>query len=117
MSTITRADAATTSPLAVEGYSTDYEGRSVTHDLIGGGIAVTAVPQRLRSGTLELLYEDAADAWAAVALHLSTLTFTLTDPDVPQAGMTYLPGTVSPALEDETRFLWTVSVQYQEVEP
>lgn len=117
MSTITRADAATSTPTTIDGYEADYEGRNVTHDLIGGGIAVTVVPQRLRSGTLNLFFDTLTDAWDAVELHLSTLTFTLTDTDIPQIGMVYVAGTVSPALEDETRAQWTVTVQYQEVEP
>lgn len=118
MTTITRtSDSATTTPTLVTSYETAYEGRNVVHDLIGGDIAVTLVPQRLRSGTLELLYDDESEAWDAVALHVGADTFTLADPDIAAIGMLYAAGTVSPALEDETRALWIVQVEYQELEP
>lgn len=118
MTTITRSsDSATTTPTLVLGYDTAYEGRNVVHDLIGGGIAVTLVPQRLRSGTLELFYADRDEAWEAVELHRGTDTFTITDADVPEVGMAYVANTVSPALEDSTRAAWVVSVDYQEIEP
>lgn len=116
--TITRtSDAATTTPTQVLGYAALLEGRNVVSDLIGGGIAVTLIPQRMRSGTLELLYADRAEAWAAVELHRGTDTFTLDDTDVPEVGMLYTANTIAPALEDQTRALWIVSIEYQEIEP
>lgn len=118
MTTITRvSDSATTTPTIVDGYAAAYEGANVVHTLIGGGIAVTLVPQALRSGTLQLVYDTEADAWEGVNLHLGTDTFTLSDADVPSVNMLYAAGTVSPALEDQTRAVWVVSVDFQELEP
>lgn len=108
---------ATTIPLLVLGYQTAYEGRNIVHDMLGGGIAVALIAPRPRSGALELLYESEADAWAAVAMHRTETTFTLTDTDHDEIGMTYvLAGGVSAALEDQTRDLWIVTVSYQEVD-
>jgi hypothetical protein len=117
--TITRtSDSATTSPTLVLGYDTTRTGRNVIHNLIGGGIAVTLVPPAPRSGTLQLFYPAEADAWAALALHETADSFTLVNDERPGIGMTYvLDGGITLTLDPETRDLWTLAVDYQEVEP
>lgn len=116
--TITRtSDSATTIPDLVLGYEASRESRNVVHDLIGGGIAVTLVDPRPRSGTLELLYPLEADAAAAFDLHSVASTFTLVNDDLTGIDMTYvLDGSLGVALDDETRAVWVVSVGYQEVD-
>lgn len=116
--TITRAsDSATTVPDLVLGYESRRSSRSVVHDLIGGGIAVTLVEPRLRSGKLELFYPDEADAWVSFNLHGVADVFTVGSDDVPDIDMAYVvDGDVSIALDDQTRAVWVVSVGYQEVE-
>lgn len=106
----------TTTPLLVNGYQASLESRNIMHDLIGGGFAVALVGPRPRSGTLELLYETEADAFAALNMHREQSTFTLSDDDRTSVDMTYvINGVVTIALEDETRSLWVVSIGYQEV--
>lgn len=119
-STITRtSDSATTTPDLVLGYGASRESRNVIHDLIGGDIAVTLVTSRLRSGMLELFYSSEAEAWASFALHTDLAdTFTLASDDVTPVDMTYVlgEGAVTVTLDDETRAVWVVAVDFQEVE-
>lgn len=115
--TITRAsDDETTLPLLILGYQTRMQGRSVVTDLLDGGIAVTLVKPRPRSGTLQLLYADSFSAWAAVALHQTVDTFNLVSTEQPDINMDYIVTGVAPALEDQTRQLWEVSIEYQEID-
>lgn len=118
MSTIARtSDSATTVPTFITGYEASYTGSNVVHDLIGGGIAVTLVTQRPRSGTLHLYYLVEAEAWDAVAFHLGTDTFTLSDPEVAGVGMLYAAGTITPVVRAQDAELWLVDVEYQELIP
>tara|TARA_R100000365_G_C2744982_1_gene73722 strand:- start:1463 stop:1825 length:363 start_codon:yes stop_codon:yes gene_type:complete len=106
-----------TSPTLVLGYQAARRGRNIIHDLIGDGIAVTLIGSRLRSGTLALLYPAKADAFAAEALLASKATFTLTDTDVAEVGMSFVTdGDVTVELDDATRDAWVVSVDFQQVE-
>lgn len=107
----------TTTPTLVLGFRASRAGRNIIHDLIGEGIAVTLIGSRLRSGTLELLYPVKADAFAAEALLASKTTFTLTDTDVVEVGMSFVTdGDVTVELDDATRDAWVVSVDFQQVE-
>lgn len=107
----------TTSPALVLGYETSQESQNIIHDIIGGGIAVTLVRPRPRSGTLRLFYLTEADANAARLLHTRESSFTLSDTDLPTITMTYvLDGSISPALDDEGRKRWVVEIGYQEIE-
>lgn len=117
MSTIITAEgiSAFTEPIMVTGYEATRQGRNTTTDLIGGGILVALRAPRPRSGTLELLYDDEAAAFAAVELHATETTFTLTDTARDGVGMTYTAGTSRISLEDQTRAVWLVSVEFQEV--
>lgn len=115
--TITRtSDSATTTPTLVLGYAATRASRNVVHDLIGGDIAITLVPPRPRSGTLELFYPDETAAWAALTLHDETTTYTVASDDRVDIDMTYVANNVSIALDDSTRAVWVVSVDYQEVD-
>lgn len=111
--------AGTTTPMTVlSPYATSLQSRNVIHDLIGGGIAVSLVRPRPRSGQIALMYDTEADAYACVALHEQETTFTLTEPDVPNVSMTYvIDGDVTVELDEDTLTVWTVTVGFQEVEP
>jgi hypothetical protein len=118
MSTVITATTSseTTTPLIVHGYQTERQSQNIIHDLISGGIAVTLIAPRPRSGRLELVYEQEADAYAALEMHAAEDTFTLADDDVPSVNMSYvIDGSVSLTLDDETRSLWVLTVGYQEV--
>ena len=61
--------------------------------------------------------EQEADAFAAEALLASKATFTLTDTDVTEVGMSFVTdGDVTVELDDATRDAWIVSVDFQQVE-
>lgn len=105
------------SPALVLGYQTARESQNIVHDLIGGGIAVTLVRPRPRSGRLELFFLTEADGFAALTKHGLETTFTLSDTDRPAVAMTYVTeGAIDLALDDEGRTRWVLTVGYQEVE-
>lgn len=115
--TVNDGTAATSSPALVLGYQTARESQNIVHDIIGGGIAVTLVRPRPRSGRLELFYLTEAAAFDALTKHSRETTFTLTDTDRPAVNMTYVTeGAIDLALDEEGRTRWIVSVGYQEIE-
>jgi hypothetical protein len=111
--------AGTVNPLLVlMPYEYGNESRNVIHDLIGGGIVVSLVAPRPRSGSFDLLFADNAAAVAAAQLHREETTFTLTWPDLPTGAMTYVTSdSVSVRKDPVTLKRWIVTVGYQEVTP
>jgi len=118
MSTISNGVDTITPDLVTE-YSTSQDARNVYHDILGrADDDVSLSADSLRSGSLALLFEDRAAAWAARALLAAPDVWTLTDPDVPEVGMTFTrDGALQVELDPETRALWLLSVGYQEVAP
>lgn len=119
MNTITVQDgtAASTTPDLVLGYETARSTRTIVHDTLDGGIAVSLIAPRPRAGTLRLFYKDQADAFAALELHARLSTFALVSTERPLINMVY---TVAGSdarlqLDPQTRGRWTVDVPYQEV--
>lgn len=117
--TITAGAGGTTHPITVlVPYSGVWGSRNIVHNLISGGIAVSIVAPNPRAGTFDLLYTDETDAWAAIELHRSPDTFTLTDTDRPAVGMVYVvDGELRIALDEQTQHVWTVTVGFQEIIP
>lgn len=106
----------TTTPELVDGYSARRATGNVIIPILGGGIAVVVRPAQPRSGTLRLFYPDEADAAAAAEMHTFMGTFTLTSDERESIEMTYVvSGQITVDLDDETRDLWVVSVDYQEL--
>lgn len=115
--TITRtADSATTEPTLILGYATTRASRSIVHDLIDGSIAVTLIPPRPRSGTLQLFYPIESDAWECFDLHSADDTFTLTDTDRVAIGMDYIVTGHRISLSGKASDTWQVDIDYQEVD-
>lgn len=111
------SDSTTISPALVLGYETSRESQNTVHDIIGGGIAVTLVRPRPRSGTLELFFLTEGDAFDAMTKHSLESSFTLSDTDRPSVNMTYVvSGALDLRLDEATRTRWVLSVGYQEVE-
>lgn len=111
-----RNGAGSTAPVVIDGYETSRESRNVVHDLIGGGIAVTLILPRPRSGELTLRYTSETQAWGALALLSNESAYTLTDSDRPGIGMTFVVnGDVALSLDEDTRDTWTVQVPFQEI--
>lgn len=119
MTVITRlSDSATTTPTLVLGWTDERESQTVVHDLIGGGIAVTLVDSRPRSGTMSLLYSTEANAVAARDLLASADEYTIADPDRAAAvDMQFVTLSTSLVLDDESRDAWQIDVDFQEIEP
>lgn len=119
MATIITSGDTTIEPLLVTGWEASQDSRNIIHTIIGRSTPdVTLKPAGLRSGTLELLFENATDADEARLLHADAVVFTLTSSELSQVDMTYVvAGSISSVLEDETRRLWTISVDFQEVTP
>jgi hypothetical protein len=108
----------TTPTTVLSPWATSWQSRNIIHDLIGGGIAVSLVAPRPRSGTMELLYQTEALAFAAATLHQEETTFTLIDDQTTNVSMTYVvAGEVSVRLDEETLKAWVVTVGYQGVTP
>jgi hypothetical protein len=108
--------AGSTSPVMILGYSTTRDSRNIVRDLIGGGIAVSLIAPRLRSGSLNLFYSDEAQAWTALNLLSNESAYALTDTDRPDIGMTFVVnGPLALDLDDQTRDLWTITLPYQEI--
>lgn len=114
--TVNDGTGTTVSPTLVLGYATARESQNIVHDIVGGGIAVTIIRPRPRSGTLELFFTEETPAFAALEVFARESTFTLSDTDRPSVNMTYvINGTADLAL-DSSRKRWTLSAGYQEVE-
>lgn len=116
MSTIT--DGTTTStPVAVLGYESKRSGQNIVHAVIGRADPdVTLRPAGLRTGTLTLLFESEADAAECEVMHAAAVVLAMADSDVSTVGMSYVvSGAVTRSLDDASRSLWTVAVEYQEV--
>ena len=116
--TATNGAGAVTALSTLSPYATGRDSRNVVHDLIGGGIAVSLVPPRPRSGELALLFPDEASSTRCVDLHAIPTTFELVDTDEPSVGMIYVvDGRVTAELDEGTLEVWIVTVSYQEVMP
>lgn len=114
--TITR-DATSLTPRLVLGYKSEREARNLIHTVIGRpDPEVTMKAAGLRTGTLEFLMLTLTDALAMESLHTGLGVLTLTDDDRPGLNMSYVAsGKIEVELDDETRSLWVVRVDFHEV--
>lgn len=105
-------------PLAVLSYETARDSSNIYHNILGGGIDVTIRPAQLRSGTLRQLYPDALKLRAAETMFSRAEVFYLDEPEVPGSNMYFaVAGRVTATLDPETRRLWVLAVDFQEVTP
>lgn len=116
MTTISDGTTAFT-PVSVTGYATSHASRNVFHDILGRGDPdVSLGPASLRQGTLEMFFETETDANNARVILTQPAVFTYTDDDLTTTSMRFaISDTVAPALEDQTRELWTLSFGYREL--
>ena len=116
MTTITAASVIVT-PLEVLGYASTREAGNQVHQVLNRSSPdVTLRAAGLRTGTLSFLVATLADALVLEAMHALPGFVRLDDSDLPQIGMFYVAtGAITVELEDESRDLWIVSVDYQEV--
>lgn len=119
-STITAQDGTgdSTTPVIVDGFAPQAQSGNVVHELIAPGkIAVTVTGDMPRRGTLKLIYTNDTDAEAARLLLGRATSFLFQDVERPVVNMLFVrDGTITPALEDQTRRLWEFEVGFQELE-
>lgn len=104
-------------PILVTGWESTRAGQNVLHNIVGrSDDDVTYRPAGLRSGTLEALCATLELALQLEQLLAQAKRFTLSDPDHPALNMAFvLNGSITVALDDETRTQATVAVEYQQV--
>lgn len=117
MSTTISDGDTTLHPTVVDGWEASREGQNIVHPILGrANPDVTIRPAMLRNGTLRLVFPLEADAAEAVDLHGDASTLTLASTDRDYLDMTYVvAGRVRLILDDTTRDVWVVEVDYQEV--
>lgn len=117
MATTITSGATTITPELVTGWETDQETRNIIHPIIGSANPdVTLKPANLRTGTIELLFLTASDANDARLAHATGGVFQLVSTELSVVDMYYVvSGNINTVLEDSTRNVWTLSVDYQEV--
>jgi hypothetical protein len=112
--------ATTTVPELILDWETTQETRNVFHPILfSRSPAVTIRDTTLRSGTLNLLYTNEEDAIACRELHATKTYFSLVSTEIDEANIQkyVVSGAIGSVLEDTTRKMWTISVEYQEVYP
>ncbi|KNY06868.1 hypothetical protein [Microbacterium sp. GCS4] len=119
MTTITHS-AGVITPTIVDGYRASRAARTIVHRIIGRPDPdVSYRPASLRSGQLTCVFAVEADAHAAEAVFSVPQPLTLNDTDV-SIGMTFIVpegGSIEVELDDETRDVWLVRVDFEEVVP
>lgn len=99
-------------------YDAAREVRTQVHPIVArADVEVTLHPAGLRTGTMQLVFSDRAAAFAAWQAHAEVGVFTLTDTDVPAAGMAYVVvNTLQLTMDPETDGAWLLRVGFQEVQ-
>jgi hypothetical protein len=110
-----------TQPLLVLTASHERAGGTIVHDVLDRpeDPDVTLRAPGTRQGTLELFYDDQADALAADALHAAAVVLALADTADPSKDMNYVvPRGATLGLRREIPHArWIVTVPYREVAP
>lgn len=115
----TLSDGTTTlNPILWLGFGSVRESNTRTHTIIGGGTVVSMAPASPRKSTIALLFDDEADSMTCETMHAEPAVFTITEADRPTHSMQYVViGEITRELDPETRDMWIVSAEVQEVTP
>lgn len=107
------------SPELITAWENSQESRNVIHVIIGRiDPDVTLHPAASRTGTLEMVFTDATSADTARGILTTGASFVISDSETWLDGFTFvMSGSISAALEDETRKLWTITADYTEIIP
>ena len=118
MATTIFRDTTVIKPVLVLGYMSSRESRNIVHRVIGrGDPGVTFAPAALRTGTLQLLVNTLSEALTLDQLHATPGTITFADSDLPNLNMGYVAdGAITVELDDESRRMWLVSIDFTETE-
>ena len=106
-------------PQLITGWEAGQESRNVIHTVIGKAAPdVTLKAAGLRNGTLELLFLTASEATTARTMLTQALPFVIESDEAFLDNFRFVAsGSISSVLEDTTRSMWTISVDFQEVMP
>lgn len=106
-------------PVLITAWQVNQDSRNVIHTIIGRNDPdVTLKPATTRSGTLQLLFSSATGANTARGILANGTVFTISDSETWLDGLDFvMSGTISTALEDETRKMWTIQADFTEVIP
>lgn len=107
------------SPVLITAWEVSQTSRNVIHTIIGRNDPdVTLKPATTRSGTLQLLFSTATAANTARSILANGTVFTISDSETWLNGLDFvMSGTISTALEDSTRNMWTIQADFTEVIP
>lgn len=120
VTTIITHSTGTVIPEVVNGYEASRPVETIVHKIIGRPDPdITLRPAGLRSGTLTLVFATGAAAASAEAALLFPQVLTLSDPDVPEVGMSFIVGPEGQAststLDLDTQKVWLLELPFQEV--
>lgn len=119
MTTTITTGATVITPEIITGWNTSQDSRNVIHEIIGRQDPdVTLQAAATRTGTLEMVFTSASAAETARQAFVNGTTFLIESDLTWLDGLTVvMNGSISTALEDVTRELWTISADFQEVTP
>ena len=105
-------------PLLVDGYESTRSSNHVFNSVLGRAFPdVTLAPASPRRGRLTALFDNESDAVLCEQMHTGTAVLTFADSDIPSAAMTYVAdGSITRSLDPQSRTLWIVGIDFQEVE-
>lgn len=110
-----------TYPNLVLGEEARRDSLNIVHDVVGGGVAISLLEPRTRSGSLRLFYGDRAAAYYAFDLLSRPVTFSFLEnyvsPNPSPRDMLFAVDETGVSIErDElTRRRWIVTVGFQEL--
>ncbi|MBH0054486.1 hypothetical protein I6E74_09945 [Salinibacterium sp. SWN139] len=115
-STFSTAEA-TVTPVVVDGFKSSRESRNVIHNVLGANApAVTLRDAGVRTGTLTALFRTLAEAQSFEAVLATGQVIQFEDSDNATLTMDFiLDGELTVELEDDSRSLWLVEFDFQEV--
>jgi len=116
MTTIFTKGAVSIVPITITGFSSSRQSGNTIHRIIGASVPdVTMDYAGLRTGTLELVFDDLTKALAAENMFGNIGTVIMSDSDLPQLNMTFVTNGAIAVELHEDRMHWLVRVDYQEV--
>lgn len=105
----------TITPTQINAYEAVTESANIVHRHLDRSVGVSIGDDDPRSGTLNLLFDDRAAAWAAHALLRTAAVWTL-ESDLAELNMTFVRAEVLRiTLDTDTNRLWKVELGFQEV--
>lgn len=121
MNTITMLESPGTvsTPVLIDGFESTVDSNHIGHKLANGRTVPEFRTPSLRKGTLRLVYgTDESASRAAELMLISGQTFQLDSTDRPSLDnlVFWVPGRIGRALDDETRDVWIVTVDFEELD-